>query len=74
MGPWRPGRLAQLVEQLTLNQRVVGSIPTAPTNLFNDLARFSTNQKLTVYRAVYTFVRASSFMIAISASFASRPR
>ena len=25
------GRLAQLVEQLTLNQRVVGSIPTAPT-------------------------------------------
>jgi hypothetical protein len=26
------GRLAQLVEQLTLNQRVVGSSPTAPTN------------------------------------------
>jgi hypothetical protein len=25
------GRIAQLVEQLTLNQRVVGSIPTAPT-------------------------------------------
>ena len=25
------GRLAQLVEQLTFNQRVVGSIPTAPT-------------------------------------------
>jgi hypothetical protein len=25
------GRLAQLVEQLTLNQRVVGSSPTAPT-------------------------------------------
>ena len=25
------GRLAQLVEQLTLNQRVVGSRPTAPT-------------------------------------------
>jgi len=25
------GRLAQLVEQLTLNQRVVGSKPTAPT-------------------------------------------
>ena len=25
------GRLAQLVEQLTLNQRVVGSNPTAPT-------------------------------------------
>lgn len=28
---WHSGRLAQLVEQLTLNQRVVGSIPTAPT-------------------------------------------
>ena len=26
------GRLAQLVEQLTLNQRVVGSSPTSPTN------------------------------------------
>ena len=25
------GPLAQLVEQLTLNQRVVGSIPTRPT-------------------------------------------
>ncbi len=31
------GRIAQLVEQLTLNQRVVGSSPTAPTNKFNDL-------------------------------------
>jgi hypothetical protein len=27
------GRIAQLVEQLTLNQRVVGSSPTAPTNI-----------------------------------------
>ena len=27
------GHLAQLVEQLTLNQRVVGSNPTVPTNL-----------------------------------------
>ena len=32
------GCVAQLVEQLTLNQLVVGSIPTAPTNLFKDLA------------------------------------
>ncbi len=31
------GRLAQLVEQLTLNQRVAGSNPASPTNLFNDL-------------------------------------
>ena len=35
------GPLAQLVEQLTLNQRVVGSNPTAPTNKFKGLARNS---------------------------------
>ncbi|MDF2999451.1 MAG: hypothetical protein K0R27_5088 [Xanthobacteraceae bacterium] len=29
-GP-RDGRIAQLVEQLTLNQRVLGSSPSAPT-------------------------------------------
>ena len=33
------GRIAQLVEQLTLNQRVQGSSPCAPTNAFNDLLR-----------------------------------
>ena len=32
------GLLAQLVEQLTLNQRVIGSNPIQPTNVFNDLA------------------------------------
>jgi hypothetical protein len=32
------GRIAQLVEQLTLNQRVQGSSPCAPTNLFKGLA------------------------------------
>lgn len=31
------GPLAQLVEQLTLNQRVVGSIPTRPMLLNNKL-------------------------------------
>ena len=34
------GPLAQLVEQLTLNQRVVGSSPTSPTNLFNGLCAY----------------------------------
>jgi sporulation-control protein spo0M len=29
----KDGRIAQVVEQLTLNQRVVGSSPTAPTIL-----------------------------------------
>jgi hypothetical protein len=33
------GRLAQLVEQLTLNQRVDGSSPSSPTIFFNGLAR-----------------------------------
>jgi hypothetical protein len=32
------GRIAQLVEQLTLNQRVPGSSPGAPTKVFSDLA------------------------------------
>ena len=31
------GPLAQLVEQLTLNQRAVGSTPTRPTKFFNNL-------------------------------------
>src|SRR5689334_25365231 len=31
------GRIAQLVEQLTLNQRVPGSSPGAPTNEIKDL-------------------------------------
>ena len=31
------GRIAQVVEQLTLNQRVVGSSPTAPTKEINNL-------------------------------------
>ena len=34
----RSGRIAQLVEQLTLNQRVPGSSPGAPTIFLNDLA------------------------------------
>jgi hypothetical protein len=34
-GEGQIGRIAQLVEQLTLNQRVPGSSPGAPTNLSN---------------------------------------
>ena len=40
----RFGRIAQLVEQLTLNQRVQGSSPCAPTKIasnINELARFN---------------------------------
>ena len=40
-GPSPPavGCIAQLVEQLTLNQRVQGSNPCTPTNFFNDLGQ-----------------------------------
>ena len=34
------GPLAQLVEQLTLNQRAVGSTPTRPTKFFNNFRIF----------------------------------
>ena len=34
---WDIGPLAQLVEQLTLNQLVVGSIPTRPTPIVSAL-------------------------------------
>jgi hypothetical protein len=35
------GRIAQLVEQMTLNHRVPGSSPGAPTKLFKHLAAFA---------------------------------
>ena len=48
------GRLAQLVEQLTLNQRVKGSSPLSPSN-FNYLA--GVVKSCTVfYKKLYTFV------------------
>jgi hypothetical protein len=40
-GPDFDGRIAQLVEQLTLNQRVQGSSPCAPTIEINDLVEIS---------------------------------
>src|SRR4029077_18736099 len=49
------GRIAQLVEQLTLNQRVPGSSPGAPTNRINHLAPFCTISSAPVYTSVYSF-------------------
>src|SRR5216684_3223303 len=46
------GRIAQLVEQLTLNQRVQGSSPCAPTNKIRHLATIRRNITRTVYRPV----------------------
>ena len=39
------GPLAQLVEQLTLNQLVVGSIPTRPTNSLKNKKFFDVTRK-----------------------------
>ncbi len=39
------GPLAQLVEQLTLNQLVVGSIPTRPTNSLKNNKFFDVTRK-----------------------------
>jgi hypothetical protein len=41
----RFGRIAQLVEQLTLNQRVPGSSPGAPTNQIKDLAEIPQTER-----------------------------
>src|SRR3954462_9628743 len=38
--PYGNGRIAQLVEQLTLNQRVLGSSPSASTIPLNHILRF----------------------------------
>jgi hypothetical protein len=58
----------RLVEQLTLNQRVPGSSPGAPTKLFKHLAVLIGFEPLAVYSTVYSFVLASSFSTAASAS------
>ena len=39
--PHAAGRIAQLVEQLTLNQRVAGSSPAAPTKEIKELSKIS---------------------------------
>ena len=39
------GCIAQLVEQLTLNQRVAGSSPATPTNKINEIAKLYVPQK-----------------------------
>ena len=51
----RPGRIAQLVEQLTLNQRVPGSSPGAPTNQNKHLGWYRTEQSAHVLQCVLQF-------------------
>src|SRR5689334_25378568 len=53
--------LTLLTEHETLNQRVPGSSPGAPTKLFRDLAVWTSGETDTVSITVYSFVLASSF-------------
>ena len=55
------GRIAQLVEQMTLNHRVPGSSPGAPTKLFKNLAIWPTRQPGAVYGLLCSFVGISRF-------------
>ena len=62
---------------LTLNQRVTGSSPVAPTKQFNNLAKLSGGVFDTLYRHFTVFVRLSfrsNFRTAFSASRTSRPK
>ena len=54
-GPCGSGRIAQLVEQLTLNQRVPGSSPGAPTKQIKHLQRNLLRTDLSVGRSVGSF-------------------
>src|SRR6185295_9206418 len=60
-GP-RSGRIAQLVEQMTLNHRVPGSSPGAPTKPFKHLARFTVCEAptQTVFQKVFFGCRRTS--------------
>ena len=49
------GRIAQLVEQLTLNQRVPGSSPGAPTKLFRHLASQVAQQADLILQVILQF-------------------
>ena len=49
------GRIAQLVEQLTLNQRVPGSSPGAPTKLFRHLAAIAAQQTGLILQVILQF-------------------
>jgi hypothetical protein len=45
LSPDGSGRIAQLVEQLTLNQRVLGSSPSASTIFFSKYSGLSVSQR-----------------------------
>ena len=70
----RGGCIAQLVEQLTLNQRVAGSSPAAPTNFCNKLDDFFRNISSQLGVQLGIFVLVSSLAIAFPASSGSRCR
>ena len=56
------GRLAQLVEQLTLNQRVVGSSPTSPTTIRQKFESVIESGLIAVLERVYSGQNASEIL------------
>ena len=58
----KSGCVAQSVEQLTLNQRVTGSIPVAPTKLFNSLVISPSERTAVVYIWFTDFVQSYSLI------------
>ena len=58
----KSGCVAQSVEQLTLNQRVTGSIPVAPTKLFNSLVISPLERTAVVYIWFTDFVQSCSLI------------
>lgn len=58
----KSGCVAQSVEQLTLNQRVTGSIPVAPTKLFNSLVETSPERTAVAYNQFTDFVQSHSLI------------
>jgi hypothetical protein len=51
------GRIAQLVEQMTLNHRVPGSSPGAPTKLFKHLQHYASERPFRLGGQLGVFVR-----------------
>ncbi len=63
-----PGRIAQLVEQLTLNQRVQGSNPCAPTTLRNISTDFEVLRISVRTRLSFAVARVSAELYFIEAA------
>ncbi|MDF2813756.1 MAG: hypothetical protein K0S56_4787 [Microvirga sp.] len=69
----RRGCIAQLVEQLTLNQRVQGSSPCAPTNLFKGSGGFWEFHSRNTTNATILLVSSPAYWPGAASPVAGRP-